>query len=64
MIGAFYIATDPVSSPRHPYMKLLFGVGVGVLTFIIRQNGSYADGFAFAILLMNLFVPLMNRYVK
>ena len=64
MIGAFYIATDPVTSPRHPYMKLLFGVGIGVLTFIIRYSGSYADGFAFAILLMNLFVPLMNRYVK
>ncbi len=64
MIGAFYIATDPVTSPRHPYMKVLFGIGVGVLTFIIRKNGSYADGFAFAILLMNLFVPLMNRYAK
>ena len=64
MIGAFYIATDPVSSPRHPYMKLLYGVSIVLLTFIIRRNGSYADGFAFAILLMNLFVPLMNRYVK
>ena len=64
MISAFYIATDPVTSPHHPYMKLLFGAGVGVLTFIIRQSGSYADGFAFAILLMNLFVPLMNRYAK
>lgn len=64
MISAFYIATDPVTSPRHPYMKLLFGAGIGVLTFIIRQSGSYADGFAFAILLMNLLVPLMNRYAK
>ena len=64
MISAFYIATDPVTSPHHPYMKLLFGAGIGVLTFIIRQSGSYADGFAFAILLMNLFVPLMNRYAK
>ena len=64
IIGAFYIATDPVTSPRHPYMKVLFGIGIGALTFIIRQNGSYADGFAFAILLMNLFVPLMNRYAK
>lgn len=64
MISAFYIATDPVTSPRHPYMKLLFGASVGLLTFIIRQSGSYADGFAFAILLMNLFVPLMDRYAK
>jgi len=64
MVGAFYIATDPVTSPRAPAMKLLFGCGIGALTFIIRQNGSYADGFAFAILLMNLFVPLMNRYAK
>ena len=64
IIGAFYIATDPVSSPRHPHMKILFAIGVGALTFIIRHNGSYADGLAFAILLMNLFVPLMNRYAK
>ena len=64
MISAFYIATDPVTSPRHPYMKLLFGGGIGILVFIIRQSGSYADGFAYAILLMNLFVPLMNRYAK
>ncbi len=64
MLGAFYIATDPVTSPRHPYMKILFGIGIGALTFIIRYSGSYADGFAFAILLMNLFVPLMNRYAK
>ena len=64
MLSAFYIATDPVTSPRHPYMKLLFGIGIGVLVFIIRQSGSYADGFAFAILLMNLWVPLMNRYAK
>ena len=64
MLSAFYIATDPVTSPRHPYMKILFGIGIGVLTFIIRYSGSYADGFAFAILLMNLFVPLMNRYAK
>ncbi|MBC6413498.1 MAG: RnfABCDGE type electron transport complex subunit D [Chromatiales bacterium] len=64
MLGAFYIATDPVTSPRHPYMKLLFGAGVGILVFIIRQGGSYADGLAFAILLMNLFVPLMDRYAK
>ena len=64
MLSAFYIATDPVTSPRHPYMKLLFGASIGLLVFIIRQSGSYADGVAFAILLMNLFVPLMNRYAK
>ena len=64
MLSAFYIATDPVTSPRHPYMKLLFGASIGLLVFVIRREGSYADGFAFAVLLMNLFVPLMNRYAK
>lgn len=64
MVGAFFIATDPVTAPRHAKMKLLFGIGIGVLIFIIRRAGSYADGIAFAVLIMNMFVPLMDRYAK
>ena len=64
MVGAFFIATDPVTAPRCVQMKLLFGIGVGALIFVIRQTGTYADGLAFAILLMNMFVPLMDRYER
>jgi electron transport complex protein RnfD len=61
MLGAFFIATEPVSGPRTPRARLLFGVGVGLLTYLIRLEGSYPDGVAFAVLLMNLGVPALER---
>lgn len=61
LFGAFFIITDPVSGAATPRGRLIFGVGVGVLTFVIRQFGSWPEGFAFAILVMNSAVPLIDR---
>ncbi|MCF5053042.1 RnfABCDGE type electron transport complex subunit D [Pseudomonas syringae] len=63
LLGAFFIVTEPVSGPRHPRARLLFGAGVGVLTYLIRTWGGYPDGVAFAVLLMNLAVPALERWV-
>lgn len=64
MLGAFFIATDPVSGATTPRGKLVFGLGAGVLTIVIRTWGGYPDGVAFAILLMNLCVPLIDQYTQ
>ncbi|MEB0122748.1 RnfABCDGE type electron transport complex subunit D [Pseudomonas sp. CCI1.2] len=61
MLGAFFIVTEPVSGPKSPRARLLFGIGVGVITYLIRTWGSYPDGVAFAVLLMNLAVPTLER---
>ncbi|WDH21605.1 RnfABCDGE type electron transport complex subunit D [Pseudomonas chlororaphis] len=61
MLGAFFIVTEPVSGPRNTKARLLFGVGVGLLTYLIRTWGGYPDGVAFAVLLMNLAVPALER---
>ncbi|MBV4490218.1 RnfABCDGE type electron transport complex subunit D [Pseudomonas oryzicola] len=61
MMAAFFIATEPVSGPRHERARLLFGVGAGLLIYLIRTWGSYPDGTAFAILLMNLLAPGLER---
>jgi electron transport complex protein RnfD len=63
MLGAFFIVTDPVTSPDSTRGQIIFGIGVGVLTFIIRSFGAYPEGLAFAILLMNGVTPLIN-YVE
>jgi electron transport complex protein RnfD len=60
MLGAFFIATDPVSGSTTPRGKLIFGAGAGLLAYIIRVFGGYPDGVAFAVLLMNLCVPLID----
>ncbi|GAA5160083.1 RnfABCDGE type electron transport complex subunit D [Viridibacterium curvum] len=60
MLGAFFILTDPVSGATTPRGKLLFGVGAALLTWIIRSFGAYPDGIAFATLLMNLCVPILD----
>jgi electron transport complex protein RnfD len=60
MIGAFFIATDPVSGCTTPRGKLIFGAGAGLLAYIIRVFGGYPDGVAFAVLLMNLSAPLID----
>ncbi|MBV4522838.1 RnfABCDGE type electron transport complex subunit D [Pseudomonas sp. SWRI74] len=62
MLGAFFIVTEPVSGAKSPVARLLFGVGVGLLTYVIRTWGGYPDGVAFAVLLMNLCVPALERF--
>jgi electron transport complex protein RnfD len=64
MLGAFFIATDPVSGCTTPLGKLIFAAGAALLTWIIRSFGAYPDGMAFAILLMNLFVPLIDMHTQ
>ena len=64
MLGAIYMATDMVSSPMNMSGKILYGVGIGLLTIIIRMWGAYPEGISFAILIMNAFVPLINNAFK
>ncbi len=64
VLGAFYMATDYVTSPMTPKGMWIFGVGIGVITVAIRVFGAYPEGVSFAILIMNAFVPLINKYVK
>ncbi|HEX8593663.1 MAG TPA: RnfABCDGE type electron transport complex subunit D [Pseudomonas sp.] len=61
MLGAFFIVTEPVSGPDNPRARLYFGIGVGIITYVIRTWGAYPDGVAFAVLLMNLTVPALER---
>jgi len=62
LFGAFFIATDPVTSPLTPKAKFLFGLGIGVLVVLIRLFSGYPEGVMFAVLLMNAVVPLLNRW--
>ena len=62
MLAAFFIATDPVSAATSDRGRLWYGAGIGLLAWIIRTWGGYPDGFAFAVLLMNLAAPLIDRY--
>ena len=64
MLGVFFMATDMVTSPMTHKGMLIFGVGIGLLTILIRVFGAYPEGVSFAILIMNAFVPLINTYVK
>lgn len=64
MIGAFFILTDPVTGPTTPRGKMIFAAGAGFLTYIIRVFGGFPDGVAFATLLMNLCVPLIDAYTQ
>lgn len=64
MLGAFYMATDLVTSPMSNTGKLIFGVGIGLLTMVIRYFGAYPEGVSFAIIIMNAFVPLLDKYFK
>jgi electron transport complex protein RnfD len=64
LLGAFFIATDPVSSAVTDRGRLIYGAGCGLLTFAIRAWGSYPDGVAFAVLLMNLAVPFIDRHTR
>ncbi len=64
MLGAIFMATDYVTSPMCAKGQIIYGVGIGVLTVVIRNWGSYPEGMSFAILIMNAFTPLINTYVK
>lgn len=62
LFGAFFIATDPVTSPLTPLGRFLFGMGIGALVLILRVFSGYPEGLMFAVLLMNAVVPLINRW--
>lgn len=62
MLGAFFIATDPVSASTTPRGRWLYGLGIGFFIFVIRTWGGYPDGIAFAVLLMNMTAPLLDYY--
>ncbi|PXX99164.1 Na+-transporting NADH:ubiquinone oxidoreductase subunit D [Marinifilum breve] len=64
LLGAIFMATDYVTSPMSNKGMIIYGVGIGVLTVVIRVFGAYPEGVSFAILIMNAFVPLINVYVK
>ncbi len=64
LLGAFFIATDPVSAATSTTGRLVYGVGIGLLIFAVRRWGAYADGVAFAVLFMNMLVPLIDRYTR
>lgn len=61
MVGAFFIATDPVSAPAHVHARLVYGLCIGALMYVIRTWGSFPDGLAFAVLLMNLSAPALDH---
>ena len=64
LLGAIYMATDYVTSPMTSRGMVIYGIGIGLLTVIIRQWGGYPEGVSFAILIMNAFTPLINNYIK
>jgi electron transport complex protein RnfD len=62
MVAVFFVATDPVSAATSDRGKLIYGAGIGILCFAVRKWGAYPDGIGFAILLMNMSAPLIDRY--
>lgn len=64
MLGAFFIATDPVTASTTDRGRLIYGAGIGILTYVIRTWGGYPDGIAFAVLLMNMAVPTIDHYTQ
>lgn len=64
LLGSIFMATDYVTSPMSEKGMIIFGVGIGLLTILIREFGAYPEGISFAILIMNATVPLINMYVK
>ena len=64
MLGAFFIATDPVSASTTNKGRLIYGAGIGLLIFVIRSFGNYHDAVAFSVLLLNMAVPLIDAYTK
>ena len=64
ILCAFFIATDPVSAATSEKGRIIFGLGIGLLIYTIRQWGAYADGVAFSVLLMNMAVPVIDRFTR
>ena len=64
LLGTIFMATDYVTSPMSEKGMVIFGVGIGIITILIREFGAYPEGISFAILIMNATVPLINMYVK
>ncbi len=64
MLGAIFMATDFVTSPTTPKGQIIFALGCGLLTSLIRWHGGYPEGVSYSILIMNLTVPLIERYTK
>jgi electron transport complex protein RnfD len=64
LLGAFFMATDLVTSPMTQKGMIIFSIGIAVITVVIRFYGAYPEGISFAILIMNAFVPLINTYFK
>jgi electron transport complex protein RnfD len=64
ILGAFFIATDPVTAPTTPWGRLIFAFSIGLLTYIIRVFGGYPDGVAFAVLMMNIAAPFIEQYTQ
>ena len=63
LFGAVFMATDPVSAPKDETTKIVYGVLIGVVTFIIRRYSLFTEGLMFAVLIANMFVPLMERTI-
>lgn len=64
LLGAIFMATDYVTSPMSHKGMIIYGTGIGIITILIRNWGAYPEGVSFAILIMNAFTPLINKYVK
>lgn len=64
MIGAFFMATDWVTSPITKKGKIIYGIGLGLLTSLIRLRGSYTEGVCYSILMMNMVTPMIDRFVR
>jgi len=64
LLGAFYMATDYVTSPMIKKGQLIYAIGIGIITVLIRVFGVYPEGMSFAIFIMNGFTPLINVYIK
>ena len=64
ILGAFYMATDYASTPVTPMGRIIFGIGAGFLTAIIRVKGGYPEGVSYSILLMNVATPLIEKFTS
>jgi electron transport complex protein RnfD len=64
LLGAIFMATDYVTSPMTLPGMIVYGIGIGILTIVIRVFGAYPEGISFAILTMNAFTPLINTFLK
>ncbi|WJW76052.1 electron transport complex subunit RsxD [Thiohalobacter sp. IOR34] len=64
MLGAFFIATDPVTASTTARGRLIYGAGIGIIVYVIRTWGGYPDGMAFAVLLMNMAAPTIDHYTR